>query len=621
MRPVSTERRLAAILVADVVGYSRLMGQDESGTLRRIKAARRDVVDPNIHACRGRVVKTTGDGILVEFPSAVEAVRCAVAVQRTMAERNAELAPDKRIEFRVGVHQGDIVVDDQDIFGDGVNVAARLETLSEGGGVCISGRVHEDLAGRLELPFDDQGEQQVKNIARPVRVYALGREAIASLSAPRLEDGPRPTGVSGRQGAATSTWLRSKPMRWAGVLFLALAATGILAWQIIERRGTAGPATADLSGEARTQPRGPALAVLPFDNLSGDPSQDFFSDGISEELVTVLSNFDDLRVLARNTTFVYKKKAIDIQELGRQLKVQYVVEGSFRRVADQISVTAQLIDAHTGTHLWAQTYERPIASSGLLAIQDDVAQRIGAAVGDTKAGAVAKAEFERTSNQSATELSSYECVALANQAANIAERVRRARTCLEATVKRDPTYAEAWAGLARILAVQRWWGTGLASPNADDIDKRAHLIPRIVEAGNRAVELAPESASAHWSLFMAYSATCQPERMRVEADRVLAINPNDAGALGSMGNTLVGAGVWDYGQQLAERVLRLQDRRHRAGGGGPSPRTTITRESTPKPTNFFYVPTLNRAGLITSTSSTRFPISGGLTRLGRKSLP
>ena len=489
VQQVSTERRLAAILVADVVGYSRLMGQDESGTLRRIKAARRDVVDPNIRACRGRVVKTTGDGILIEFPSAVEAVRCAVAVQRTMAERNAELAPDKRIEFRVGVHQGDIVVDDQDIFGDGVNVAARLETLSEGGGVCISGRVHEDLAGRLELPFDDQGEQQVKNIARPVRVYALGREAIASLSAPRFEDGPRPTGVPGRHGLAPSTWLRTKSMRWAGALFLALAVTGIFAWQIKERRGASGPAAADLSGEARTQPRGPALAVLPFDNLSGDPSQDFFSDGISEELITVLSNFDDLRVLARNTTFVYKKKAIDIQELGRQLKAQYVVEGSFRRVADQISITAQLIDAHTGTHLWAQTYERPVASTGLLAIQDDVAQRIGTAVGDTRAGAVAKAEFERTGNQPATELSSYECVALANQAANIAARVRPARTCLEATVKRDPKYAEAWAGLARILAVQRWWGTGLASPDADDIDKRAYLVPAIIEAGNRAVEL------------------------------------------------------------------------------------------------------------------------------------
>jgi adenylate cyclase len=218
------------------------------------------------------------------------------------------------------------------------------------------------------------------------------------------------------------------------------------------------------------------VAVLPFDNLSGDPSQDFFSDGISEQLITVLSRFEELRVLSRNATFADKKKPIDPQELGRLLNAQYVIEGSFRRVANQISVTAQLIDARTGTHVWAETFDRPTASTNLLAIQDDVAQRIGAAVGDTWTGAIARAELERTRNKPATELSSYECTLTAHGAPPHVERVRRARACLDATVKRDPTYAEAWFGLSGILALQRYFGTGLPSPEAEDSDKRACLV-------------------------------------------------------------------------------------------------------------------------------------------------
>lgn len=563
MRQMHQQRRLAAILVADVVGYSRLMGQDESGTLRRIKAVRREVVDPNIAEYHGRVVKTTGDGILIEYPSAVEAVGYAVAVQRMMAERNAEKPVDQRLEFRVGVHQGDIVVDDQDIFGDGVNVAARLEALSEPGGVCISGRVYEDTAGRLELPFEDRGEQQLKNIARPVRIFSLGREAITGLTAtPRLEHEPHPTDFFQWFGTAPSAWLRTRSVRWAVVLGAALSVTGVVVWQSIDRYSAPGQVRAGLAGAPPAQPRGPTLAVLPFDNLSGDPNQEFYSDGISEQLITVLSRFDQLRVLARNTTFAYKKKAMEMQELSRRLQAQYVIEGSFRRVPDQISVTAQLIDARTGTHVWAQTYERPTTSTSLLSIQDDIAQHIGAAVGDIRTGAVAKAELERAHAKPATELSSYECVLQGYQASaaqSAAEPMRRARACLEATVKRDPNYAEAWAILTRILQIQHGWGTG-----RDDNDKRVDLVPRIVEAGNRAVELAPENATAHFALFFAYSVTCQTERMRVETDRVLAINPNDANALGLMGSLLAYAGDWDYGRKLAEKGLAL------AGPAAPS---------------------------------------------------
>jgi adenylate cyclase len=270
------QRRLAAILVADVVGYSRLMGQDESGTLRRIKAIRRQVVDPNIAEYHGRVVKTTGDGILIEYPSAVEAVGCAVAVQRTMAERNADIPVDQRIEFRVGVHQGDIVVDDQDIFGDGVNVAARLETLCEPRGICISARVYEDMAGRLELPFEDRGEQQLKNIARPVRIYALGTTAIAGLPATPdvASEDSRNNGLARWLGQLLTPTLPTKSLRWLVLLPVVVALAGIGAWQAT-KRSQAPPRL-----EAADQSRGPTIAVLPFDNLSGDPSQEFFSDGI-----------------------------------------------------------------------------------------------------------------------------------------------------------------------------------------------------------------------------------------------------------------------------------------------------------------------------------------------------
>jgi len=555
------QRRLAAILAADVVGYSRLIGQDETGTLRRLKELRRTLTDPIIREHHGRVVKTTGDGILIEFPSSVEAVRCAVRVQRAMAESQDRSPPDRRITFRIGVHEGDVVVESGDLFGDGVNVAARLEGLCEAGGICISGRVHEDTVGRLDLPFEDQGEQQVKNITHPVRVYGLGREAIAGLPPlPRSEEAPPPTGFFRQLVATFFVWPPTRSARWAGALFAVFAAIGIVVWQSADRTGVSGQTSVGLGAQTSTQPRGPTIAVLPFDNMTGDPSQDFFSNGLTDELITVLSRFGPLRVLARNSTSAYKNKAVDPQELGRQLQAQYIIEGSFRRVPDQVSVAAQLIDARTGTHVWAQTYERPTASTNLMAIEDDVAQRIGAAIGDTWTGAVATAELERSLPQAATELSSYACVLQANQALtlqNIVERVRRARECLEATVKRDPTYADAWSSLAFIMTRQRWYGTALASPEADDIDNRAYLIPRVAEAANRAVGLAPESASAHLAMLWSYYLKCEPERMRVEADRVLAINPNDASALGVMGNFLAFAGEWDYGRQLAEKGIAL----------------------------------------------------------------
>jgi len=409
--PQRAERRLAAILAADMVGYSRLIGQDEAGTLRRLRELRRTVIDPAIKTHRGRVVKTTGDGILVEFPSAVEAVRLAVAVQRAMVDAEGATPADRRIMFRVGVHQGDVVVENDDLFGDGVNVAARLETLSEPGGICVSSRVHEDMADRLDLPFVDRGEQRVKNIARPVRVYSLGTEAIAGLPptpAISFED-PAGRGFARRSVSALSESLQTKSRLWLVLLPVGLALAGFGIWQVTKPSGS----TARLEVN---QLKGPAVAVLPFDNLSGDPAQDSFSQGVSEELITAP---EPVRSFAR----VGSQHDLCLQGSGRRCRgarpqasrpIRH--RGQLRRVPDQISITAQLIDTRTGTHVWAQTYDRPAAGENLLAVQNDIAQHIAAAVGDIRSGKVASVELERSRTKPAAELSPYECVFTAGAA-------------------------------------------------------------------------------------------------------------------------------------------------------------------------------------------------------------
>src|SRR5215469_13685520 len=288
------ERRLAAILAADVAGYSRLIGADEEGTLARLKAHRREVIDPKIAEHNGRIVKTTGDGLLAEFGSDIDDLRCATEIQTGMAERKTTSPSDRQIEFRIGIHQGDVVVEDGDIFGDGVNVAARLEVLAEPGGICVSARVQEDAAGRLDLTFEDMGEQTLKNIARPVRAY---RVVTAAGSPP--------------------TQVRS------------------------------GPALPDK----------PSIAVLPFANMSGDPEQEYFADGMVEEIITALSRIPWLFVIARNSSFTYKGRAVDVRRASRELGVRYVLEGSVRKAGGRVRITGQLINTSTGAHIWAERFD------------------------------------------------------------------------------------------------------------------------------------------------------------------------------------------------------------------------------------------------------------------------
>jgi TolB-like protein len=366
------ERRLAAILAADVVGYSRLMGINEEGTHQSLKAHRRELVEPKIEQHRGRIIKNTGDGFLAEFTSVVDAVRCATEIQQEMTARNSQVPDDKRIDFRMGVHQGDIIVDSGDIFGDGVNVAARLEGIADPGGICVSARVQEDVRGTLDLPFDDIGEQHLKNIQRPVRVY-------------RINSGSKPT---------------------ASPAFLPL-------------------------------PERPSIAVLPFHNLSGDAQQEYFADGMVEDIINGLSRIKGLFVIARNSTLSYKSRAVDVKQIGRDLGVRYVLEGTVRKVAERLRITAELIEAATGRHVWAERYERKFDDIFLL--QDELTLSVVAAMQPS----LRSAEIERVKRKRPDSLDAYDLVLKAQHDvyAQMQENVTRALVLLKRALELDPHYA------------------------------------------------------------------------------------------------------------------------------------------------------------------------------------
>ena len=326
------QRRLAAILAADVVGYSRLMREDETGTLAQLKTLRKEVFDPRTAEHNGRIVKTMGDGVLVEFASAVDATECAVKIQRSLARRNEDVPEGHRIELRIGINLGDIVVDGEDIYGDGVNVAARLEGLCDTGEVYISAVVHDQVEGKIDAVFNDLGEHTVKNIDKPVRVYRVSDQADAPLKSATLEDPDKPLSL----------------------------------------------------------PDKPSVAVLPFENMSGDPEQEYFSDGITEDIITGLSRIRQFFVIARNTTFTYKAQSVDVQAIAKELGVRYVVEGSVRKVGERVRITAQLIDGERGSHIWAERYDRQLED--IFAVQDEITEKIVGVVGPE----VMQAEIQRS---------------------------------------------------------------------------------------------------------------------------------------------------------------------------------------------------------------------------------
>ena len=385
MAGARVERRLAAILAADVAGYSRLMGVDEEGTLAALKALRHELIDPKIAEHHGRIVKTTGDGALVEFASAVDAVRCAIEIQRVMAERSAARSDNRRIEFRIGIHVGDIIIDDNDIFGDGVNIAARLEGIAEPGGVCMSDDAYRQVRGKIEMACDDIGLQALKNIAEPLRAWRLNR---------------------GDQSAATAQ-----------------------------------PASPASQAPALALPDKPSIAVLPFQNMSGDPEQEYFADGMVEDIITGLSRIRWLFVIARNSSFIYKGRSVDITRVGRELGVRYVLEGSVRKAATRVRITSQLIEATTGRHLWAERYDRDLHD--IFELQDEITMSVVAAIEPS----VRQAEIERVRRKRPENLDAYDLVlrAIPHASAATPDEASTALALLERAIVLEPDYALAHA--------------------------------------------------------------------------------------------------------------------------------------------------------------------------------
>ena len=432
---MSETRKIAAILVSDVVGYSRLAGADEERILARLRALRSDLIDPTISLHHGRIVKRTGDGGIIEFNSVVDAVRCAIEVQRAMVERNAGLAADKRIQFRIGIHLFNehlVEESDGDLMGDGVNIAARLEGVCEPGGVCLSEDAHRQVRDRLKENFVDLGERQLKNIARPVRAYALPAAAIAGSR----DQGPQATALRALRGGG----------RWIGVIaacVAALLAIGAFAWRAgYAPRFMAASVDAKLANAPRL-----SIVVLPFENLSGDKEQDYFADAITDDLTTDLSHLPDSFVIARNTAFTYKGKPVDVKQIGRELGVRYVLEGSMRRVGDKIAVNAQLISSETGAHVWADRFEGERANLGQL--QLDIVSRLANSLGVelVKAGAL-RAMRRRPNNPDATDLAMR---AQALWSSSDESKLGDVMNLYERALALDPHNLPAMTGLAGVL--------------------------------------------------------------------------------------------------------------------------------------------------------------------------
>jgi class 3 adenylate cyclase/TolB-like protein len=422
------ERRLTAILAADVAGYSRLMGADEEGTLAQLKAHRRELVDSRIGEHRGRIVKTTGDGLLVEFASVVDAVRCAVEIQREMTERNADVLSDRRIEFRIGINVGDIIIDKSDIFGDGVNVAARLETLALPGGICVSRMVRDQVRDKLALSFDDLGEQTVKNIARPVRAYRVVTDVTVGLPA---------TPAQGRRRRVPQVVIA------AGIAGLVLGASGAVAfWRLYPPHPA--PTAAGAPAAPPALPEKPSIAVLPFTNLSGDPAQDYLADGLTDNLLDALAQNPGLFVIARNATQVYRGKAASPRAVAKDLGVRYVLEGSVQKSGDHIRVTAQLIDAVNDNHLLSQKYDRNLTD--LFALEDDLSLQIAGALDAQLSGGMLARSYARGTRN----LDAWENLVKASEAyfrftpADMSEAQKLAQRAVDL----DPNYVAAWQLLA-----------------------------------------------------------------------------------------------------------------------------------------------------------------------------
>jgi TolB-like protein/class 3 adenylate cyclase/Flp pilus assembly protein TadD len=534
---MASTRRLAAILAADVAGYSRLMGMDEDGTHERLKAHFRQLVEPKIEEHQGRVVKNTGDGLLAEFPSVVDAVRCAAEVQRGMIDREPLVSDERRIRFRIGVNLGDVIAEDDDIFGDGVNVAARLEALAEPGGICVSGTVRDQVRDRLPYALDDMGEQSVKNITRHVRVYALRPEAVADLPARSV--------------------LFEVPRRRFPV-FVAIAATAVAllviavsAWWLWPApRSSSTPTTAVASAPPAMSIAPPVAAprlsivVLPFSNLSNDPEQQYFADGVTEDLTTDLSQIADSFVISRNTAFTYRDKPVNAKQIGRELGVRYVLEGSVQRSSKQVRINAQLIDAETDAHLWAERFERDI--SDLFALQNEITGRIAATLNLELVGAEAARPTEHP---------------------DALDYILRGRAAYWKAPSRV-SYAEAISLFERALALdpgsveaQSWLATALVGRVVDGMtDTAAADMTRAEGLIRQALAASPRNLQAHYAKGQLLRTQRRCEEAIPEYEAAIAGNRNWPGAIANLGQCKAFTGSIEEWLPLLEEAIRLSPR-------------------------------------------------------------
>ncbi len=474
------ERRLAAILAADVVGYSRLMEADEEATLATLNACRQ-AIDGLVNDHRGRVFGSAGDSVIAEFASPVEAVRCGVEIQQELETRNAELPEDRRMQFRIGVNLGDVMAEGENLFGDGVNIAARLEQLAEPGGINVSEDMYRQVEGKIDVAFDDLGEQRLKNVAKPVRVYSV-------------------------------------------------------------RLGVGGPGATERLKEGLPIPDKPTIAVLPFTNLSGDPEQEYFADGISEDIITGLSKNPDIFVISRNSTFTFKGKSVRIRDVSEDLGAQYVLEGSVRKAGQRIRVTAQLIDATRDRHIWAEHYDRDL--DDIFAVQDEVVGSIVHALG-AQSGVIEKLARQRSIETSVTNVSAYDCYLQAREhfTRHGDSGFEEAQVLYEKAITLDPGYARAYSALAMLhfLRFKLFFTASFES-----IEQKA------LDLALQSVRLDPNDYRAHWVLGVIYIYQGKHAQSLAEFDRALHINPNDADLLAISSETLI------YSERAEEAIDRCK---------------------------------------------------------------
>lgn len=483
------QRRLVAILAADVVGFSRLTGADEDRTLARLRALRSDLIDPTIAVHHGRVVKRTGDGAIVEFRSVVDAVRCAIEVQNAMIERNAGVPPERRIELRIGVHLGDVVEEsDGDLMGDGVNIAARLEGIAAPGAICLSEDAYRQVKARLDLSVSDLGETKLKNIREPMRIYSL-QVGVANDAKPKPQEDPINTATS-----------------------LAL-------------------------------PEKPSIAVLPFQNLSGDPEQEYFADGVTEDIITELSKYRSVSVIARHSSFAFKGKQVGVQEIGRDLGVQYLLEGSVRRLGNRVRTTAQLIDARTGTHIWAERLDRELAD--LFAIQDEVVERIVTTI----AIRLERTEQERAGVKRPEAMRAYDFILRARAIiSETAEANQQARSLYEKALELEPLSIPALLGIgwSHLIDLYGRW----SKPEGGGLE-RAHQLAR------KALAIDNSDYRVHFLLSSVLKDQRQFTESLAHCQQAMALNPNDAEGSARMGTLLVAMGRFEEALNWMQKAIRL----------------------------------------------------------------